>query len=483
MSSIEALCWEAGGSISESYLTEKLISIISSDPDAARFIVNKRDQFMGRTLFHIAAFNRSPEFFRVLVECADNEIVTVADECGRLPVHYACTRNPYFETVKYLYEIHPESISTPDHDGWYPLNHYLTWIDYGSTRKDRLELMKMFTFLLKHSQAAFQANGIGWRSLHQASLSKKDPILLLKIVRAVYGAYPEIIFIRDNEGKTPVDMARIVHVNKPVVAFLETQLEFVNQARSVEIPNENGQLPIHQAVANLKVDMATIKLMTAANPASLMAIDGQGQTPFHIACQMGKCDIISYIMEKSRCVATAKNKDGFLPIQLLISNSNCDRNSIRYVEVFMQLFLIDPGMSIKALSKSNETGNYNKDEKKYLNHDGLELPDGESSGLDVIRVSDIGSERAIQYCQYYYITNPFQVDRYEKTGVDLTKILETTLDMKDERKQYINAETSLDKGDLMKAMNEERAPWLNDNIMDDEIKTFMKQRISCWTNR
>jgi hypothetical protein len=68
-------------------------------------------------------------------------------------------------------------------------------------------------------------------------------------------------------------------------------------------------------------------------------------------------------------------------------------------------------------------GNYDKDEKKYSTHDGLELPDGESLSLDVIRVFDIGSECAIQYCQRYYITNPFQVDRSEKTGVDLTKLL------------------------------------------------------------
>jgi ankyrin repeat protein len=266
-----------------------------------------------------------------------------------------------------MHEIHPESISTPHHGhGWYPLNDYLSHgVPTGSkfriegklTKEEKMEI-KTLKLLLQHSQAAvFQATDRmrgGGVSLHQASQSNASPILLLEIVRSVYDAYPEAIFILDNIGRTPLDVARNRR-NQHVVAFLETQLEFVNQARSAEIPNENGQLPIHQAVANLKVDVATIKLMTAANPASLMAIDGQGQTPFHIACQMGKCDIISYIMEKSRCVATEKNKDGFLPIQLLLSNSNCDRNSIEYVELFMQLFRDEPEMSVKALSKSNET--------------------------------------------------------------------------------------------------------------------------------
>jgi hypothetical protein len=88
-------------------------------------------------------------------------------------------------------------------------------------------------------------------------------------------------------------------------------------------------------------------------------------------------------------------------------------------------------------------GNYNKEEKQYHTPEGLELPDGETLSYDVTRCYDIGKERAIRYCQHNYIDNPYEVNRSEKTGVELTKILATTLDLKNECKRYIDAEISV----------------------------------------
>jgi hypothetical protein len=139
----------------------------------------------------------------------------------------------------------------------------------------------------------------------------------------------------------------------------------------------------------MDVAMGTIKLMAAANPASLMVIDGQGQIPLHIACRLsdldivkslveaneeclmiedsnqdmplhivcrlGKCDIVSYLSTKPENGAIVKDKNGYLPIQLLLSNAECNRNSTEYVEAFMLLFQINPEMSVQALSKSNES--------------------------------------------------------------------------------------------------------------------------------
>jgi ankyrin repeat protein len=148
-----------------------------------------------------------------------------------------------------------------------------------------------------------------------------------------------------------LDRARS-NIKHDVLAFLETQLEFVREAREVETTNQNGQMD---------VAMGTIKLMAAANPASLMVIDGQGQIPLHIACRLndldivkslveaneeclmiedsnqdlplhiacrlGKCDIVSYLSTKPESGAIVKDNNGYLLIQLLLSNAECNRNT------------------------------------------------------------------------------------------------------------------------------------------------------------
>jgi hypothetical protein len=60
----------------------------------------------------------------------------------------------------------------------------------------------------------------------------------------------------------------------------------------------------------------------------------------------------------------------------------------------------------------------------------------------------------------------------------LTKVLATTLDLdvKNERKRYIDAETSVDKDDLNKALNKNQVierlkftrDWLNEHFIDED---------------
>jgi ankyrin repeat protein len=115
--SIRKLCLEGFGFSFrplESESLERLKTIIDTNPDAARSaIVNERDR-CGETLLHFAAFHRSLEFCKVLVEMdIGQETARATNRFGCLPFHYACeTHN--FETAKYLYEIFPESINTPD---------------------------------------------------------------------------------------------------------------------------------------------------------------------------------------------------------------------------------------------------------------------------------------------------------------------------------------------------------------------------------
>ena len=66
--------------------------------------------------------------------------------------------------------------------------------------------------------------------------------------------------------------------------------------------------------------------------------DTRGNLPLHIACLGGNCNVINYILEKSDHGVSMKNADMKLPIELLLFDSECDRNSLDYVEAIRNLF-------------------------------------------------------------------------------------------------------------------------------------------------
>jgi ankyrin repeat protein len=125
INSIIALCLNQKG-LPELELIDQLKAIIDKDPSAARSaIVNGRDHNRfgdGWTVLHDAACSRSPEFCQVLVEMGGGlETAKASDKFGLLPFHHACQHNN-FDTAKYLYQIFPESINTPDNFGRCPLH-------------------------------------------------------------------------------------------------------------------------------------------------------------------------------------------------------------------------------------------------------------------------------------------------------------------------------------------------------------------------
>ena len=87
----------------------------------------------------------------------------------------------------------------------------------------------------------------------------------------LFDANPMALHRRNNHGLTPLGCARDKD-NAEVVAFLEAQIELERQARELIQPDENGQLPIHHALRTQDVSLGAIKLMAAANPASLILL-------------------------------------------------------------------------------------------------------------------------------------------------------------------------------------------------------------------
>ena len=359
--SVIALCYNQAN-LPESELTLKLEAIIGSCPNL---------RYHGKELLFNAVRRRSPAFCKVIIEMNPGLII----ECNLL-FHDSCYY-ANFETAKYLLDLCPESISIPQRNGLYPLHLLLTGLD-GQDES----VYKLTQFLLKYDRGAITTpNRTGNLPLHIACQSKK-----LSIVQLVFDSYPEAIHKRNCRGQVPLDLARMRSIARAgerslIVAFLEQQIRLERQARQRVVQDEQGQLPIHQAMRH-NVSPGTIKLMVLMNPNSMVVADRNGSTPLHIACHIGNlgaakyliesnrdlltfrdadgssplhcacsggnCAVINYILDQSTHGASITNTEGKLPIQSLLYDAQCDRDDLEYVESVGRLLCANPA-SVAAL--------------------------------------------------------------------------------------------------------------------------------------
>eukprot|EP00956_Cyclotella_meneghiniana_P022751 scaffold43406_cov36-Cyclotella_meneghiniana.AAC.2 len=368
--------------LTESELLLQMSAILKSNAD----VVQEKYR-TGKTLFHYAATcGRSPEFCQQLIE-ANPDLVKTADNNGKLPFHFACSQKN-IQTAKFLYQKYPESINILADNGHYPL-HMLLLASHIGRLEDTIELLQ---FLLEHDQGAVSSiiRDIDGETtaLHIAC---QDPSESLEIVKLVFDAYPKAIYIEDDIGSSPIDVA-----SHEMIEFLDHQLDLEYQARQDRTPDSNGELPIHRALYNRDTSVGGIKLMMAANPASINETNTHGHNLLHIACQSSKLgtikylvgcdsdgdllktldnnenlplhhaclggnfDVIAFIHEQSTFGVILQNSDKRTPIELLLYESECDRNSMEYVEAVRCLLRANPVDTLKCLAKKDESTTNNQ---------------------------------------------------------------------------------------------------------------------------
>jgi ankyrin repeat protein len=162
-----------------------------------------------------------------------------------------------------------------------------------------------------------------------------------------------------------------------VASFFQDQFAILDEAGNIITPGGRGQLPIHRAILNEHVSLGTVKLMIDWNPESVLIADRCGNIPLHLACQhccmdiikclvnsdagtvqikdatgdlpiqiacrLGKCDVVKWILDMANGSGVSmENKDGKLPIQLLLYEASCDRDSLEYVQALNALLCAHP---------------------------------------------------------------------------------------------------------------------------------------------
>lgn len=306
----------------------------------------------------------------------DPTLLRTQESDGWLPVHGAC-RDGRLETAKYLLEIYPDSINIATNKGQCPL-HLL--VNRGT--EDESEVVELLGFVLKHDGGvASTPDRRGYLLLHYACFRGR-----LALVKPLFDAHPDGIYLQDNLGDTPLDTA-IAYNQADVVQYLETQLEFRSQALELQEVDNNGQLlSIHRALQGKVASLGAIKLMVAAHPASVTVADTQGCNPIHLACQFGrlsiveyllgldedstntlqtrdaggnlplhhaclagKPDIVNYILKTTDHGVSVRNNVGKLPIQLFLFHAVCVRD-MQYMDAVYSLLRANPIDSLAILS-------------------------------------------------------------------------------------------------------------------------------------
>ena len=365
-------------------LTE-MRSILETNP---RILNVRHFSYNRHTLLHYTILERgSVDFIKLIIEL-NPELVRTTTTFGVLPIHTACRRNPTVDIIRLLLELYPESINLQQ----YPIHTYLE-----RSGDPNLEVLQI---LLNHDQGAVRTpDEYGNLPLHKV-IGMCDTSVV-DAVRLVFDAYPQAVYVQNNLGKTPLDFAEEFGYSNDYVYFdeLSFQLLFVVQARQVRIPHRMGQLPLHSAVQNDNVSLGTVKLMVEANPDSIRHADRRGMIPLHIACQVGNIEIVKFLMKANEesqnmrdndfalhhaCIGgrcdivnsvlsqttrgASQNMDGKLPIEYLLYDAECDRESHDYIEAVYHLLCVYPDSMVELMesSSSDESSGDEGDESSLM---------------------------------------------------------------------------------------------------------------------
>eukprot|EP00956_Cyclotella_meneghiniana_P014448 scaffold21568_cov33-Cyclotella_meneghiniana.AAC.1 len=390
LNSILRLC-KNKDALPESDLVSRL-KAMQIDPNVLAKTYSQRtgDEGIRRgTLLHFAArFGRSPEFCKEFVDL-DANLVKTADANGFLPIHHACNREGIdLDTVKYFFEIYPESINIQarGEDGDYFLHMLLkpeiesSMNEFGEIREIARGGTKamLIEFILEHDSGVLSTQNGYLKLLFHRLCELHYDSECRDVIRLILDAHPEFILLALQEMDQVEEMGLVDELKLQCEAVLD------------RVPDGNGQLPIHRVISTRNATLCAIKLMIAANPDSTAVADSQGCIPLHLACRFGtlkivkylvgliggfptvaldtvdhdgnlplhhaclggKLDIVNYILEVSPGGVTVSNTEaagGKLPITVLLYDADCDRDQY-YVDTVDSLLRANPKDSLANLS-------------------------------------------------------------------------------------------------------------------------------------
>jgi len=313
--------------------------LVDADPDS----LNDRSNDSGLLPIHMAAKYQSLAFAKILVDahpCSLRE----KDRNGNLPCYLACESGS-IDTIKYLFNADPQSIYSTNICGFNPLHFVISERGKHLTTRDRPHETEVVRCLLEidpksaSRQASLEVQPFmiygGYLSLHFACENRAN----IDIVKLLFNAYPQAINknvrgASDLQWRNPPQIARVSgHMEAAI--FLEQQLhEFA------ALVGGNRGTPIHDALQN-NATLGVIKLLLDRCTGGISALDANKNSPLHVACHLGRCDVVIHLMGLKMALVLEPNGGGKLPLELLLGASH-KRDGLEYTEAVWRLLVAYP---------------------------------------------------------------------------------------------------------------------------------------------
>ena len=286
--------------VDEANATQILEVLMEKFSEAVRHVDSR-----GSLPIHQASVNKSLEFCHVLIEAYPGS-ERMTESKGGLPLNYACGLNTV-TTVEYLYKRYPEAIDQAANWGGYPIHFAIQGMEH---RKNPAAAVEVVQFLLECDPNVKLQKYRGQSLLHFACRLECDDSNIyaaLAVIKAIYDFYPEAM-----EGNEII--SNIENYHQDVQVFILTQLGHARQAkvhRLMTTPDTNGQLPLHKALRNDSACFGSIKLLVKGNPLALRILDNNFAFPLHIACQHhDSASVVQYLVGLDPATLDALDREG-----------------------------------------------------------------------------------------------------------------------------------------------------------------------------
>ena len=182
------------------------------------------------------------------------------------------------DVVKNLLKKNPASLDITNNQGQTPL--------FLAAREGHLEVVKFFVEEAK-ADAFIKDKQFGATPLHWSAWNGN-----LDLVKYLVKINPESIDITNNQGETPLEVAKRCTASSAdcssVVEYLKT-------------------LSIHEAAK--EGNLGVVKYLLKKNPASVNISNGNGETPVHLAAKKGHLQVVKFLVEEAKADAYFKDKE------------------------------------------------------------------------------------------------------------------------------------------------------------------------------
>ena len=261
------------------------------------------------TPVHLASKYGHVEILRYLVEMKQCSLVQ-QNQDGNTPLHLACMFQ-HIETVQYLVKKQQDLIMIANHKKELPA--------HTACCKGSLHIAKLVT---SPSNVTTKAMHNGAIPLHVASAHG-----LLEVVKWLIEELDCDANIEDDDSLTPLHYAcghtryyeylshneRVQDKNILVAEYLVANCEC-------------DPMKIRQGISPVQIacKVGNLKLVKALACKNVNCIDGDGDTPLHLACREKHLEIVQFLTLEKHCSQELQNKKGELPLHVACSHGSLE---------------------------------------------------------------------------------------------------------------------------------------------------------------